>query len=101
MSRIEMQRSAAARSLAFMAALLLGAGCATQPSKAPSAANANAAGTDTQCHSEALTGSLISKTVCTTKAQRDAQQALVGEVQNSSMQSVEGHGTQPPLPGRP
>ena len=81
--------------------LMMVAGCATQPSKAPGAANANAAGTDTQCHSEALTGSLISKTVCTTKAQRDAQQALVSEVHNSSLQSVEGHGVQPPLPGRP
>jgi hypothetical protein len=66
------------------------AGCATQPSKDHGAANVNATGTDTQCHSEALTGSLISKTVCTTKAQRDAQQALVGEVQGSTMQSVEG-----------
>lgn len=70
--------------------LIMVAGCASQPSKDHAAANANAAGTDTQCHSEALTGSLITKTVCTTKAQRDAQQALVGEVQNSTMQSVDG-----------
>jgi hypothetical protein len=81
--------------------LMMVAGCATQPSKAPGAANANAAGTDTQCHSEALTGSLISKTVCTTKAQRDAQQGLVGDVHSSVMQSVEGHAPQPSLPGRP
>jgi hypothetical protein len=70
--------------------LLMVAGCASQPGKDHAATNASTAGTDTQCHSEALTGSLITKTVCTTKAQRDAQQALVGEVQNSTMQSVDG-----------
>lgn len=69
--------------------LIMVAGCAAQPAKDHGAPNASAAGTDVQCHSEQLTGSLISKTVCTTKAQRDAQQALVGEVQNSTMQSVE------------
>jgi hypothetical protein len=70
--------------------LIMVAGCATQPAKEHGAANVNAAGTDIQCDSERLTGSLISKTVCTTKAQRDAQHALVGEVQNSVMQSVDG-----------
>jgi hypothetical protein len=70
--------------------LIMVAGCATQPGKEHGTANVNAAGTDIQCHSEQLTGSLFSKTVCTTKAQRDAQQALVGEVQNSVMQSVDG-----------
>jgi hypothetical protein len=79
----------------LLLASIMVAGCATQPSKDHGAANVNAAGTDTQCHSEALTGSLISKTVCTTKAQRDAQQALVGEVQNSVMQSANGHPPQP------
>jgi hypothetical protein len=75
--------------------LIMVAGCATQPAKNPGTATASAAATDTQCHSEALTGSLISKTVCTTKAQRDAQQALVGEVHSSVMQSVEAHPPQP------
>jgi hypothetical protein len=70
--------------------LIVVAGCATQPGKDHGAATVNAAGTDTQCHSEQLTGTLVSKTVCTTKAQRDAQQALVGEVQKSVMQSVDG-----------
>jgi hypothetical protein len=75
--------------------LIIVAGCATQPAKDHGAPNVNAAGTDTQCHSEQLTGTMISKTVCTTKAQRDAQQALVGEVQNSAMQSVDAHPPQP------
>jgi hypothetical protein len=70
--------------------LIMVAGCATQPGKEHGAANVNAAGTEIQCHSEQLTGSLISKSVCTTKAQRDAQQALVGEVQDSAMKSVDG-----------
>ena len=70
--------------------LIMVAGCATQPGKEHGAANVNAAGTEIQCHSEQLTGSLISKSVCTTKAHRDAQQALVGEVQDSAMKSVDG-----------
>jgi hypothetical protein len=70
--------------------LIVVAGCATQPGKDHGAATVNAAGADTQCRSQELTGSLISKTVCTTKAQRDAQQGLVGEVENSTMQSAEG-----------
>jgi hypothetical protein len=72
--------------------LIMVAGCATQPpqpGKDHSAANVNAAGTDTQCQSRQLTGTMIGKSVCTTKAQRDAQQGLVGEVQNSVMQSVD------------
>jgi hypothetical protein len=70
--------------------LIVVAGCATQPGKDHGAATVNAAGTDTQCHSQELTGTMMSKTVCTTKAQRDAQQGLVGEVQNSVMQSADG-----------
>jgi hypothetical protein len=75
--------------------LIVVAGCATQPGRDHGAATVNAAGTDTQCHSAQLTGTLISKTVCTTKAQRDAQQGLVGEVQNSAMKSVDGHTASP------
>jgi hypothetical protein len=70
--------------------LIVVAGCATQPGKDHGAATVNAAGADTQCHSQELTGTMFSKTVCTTKAQRDAQQGLVGEVQNSAMQSADG-----------
>ena len=75
--------------------LIVVAGCATQPGKDHGAATVNAAGTDTQCHSEQLTGTLISKTVCPTKAQRDAQQVLLGEVQNTVMQAKVA---QPPMP---
>lgn len=72
-----------------LAILITVAGCATQPGKDHGAANVNAAGTDTQCHSQQLTGSMISKTVCTTKARRDAQQALIGEVQDTAMKAVD------------
>lgn len=75
--------------------LIIIAGCAAQPGKDHGAANESAAGTDTQCHSQQLTGTMFTKTVCTTKAQRDTQHALVGEVQNSAMQSVNGHPPQP------
>ena len=70
--------------------LLIVAGCATQPDKNHGTANANAAGPDTQCHSEQPTGSLISKTVCTTKAQRDAQAAAAEDVRDTISKSVEG-----------
>lgn len=65
------------------------AGCATQPGKDHGAADVNAAGTDTQCHSQQLTGSMISKTVCSTKEWRNKQQALVGEVQDTAMKAVD------------
>ncbi len=45
------------------------AGCTTQPKKVSTAAN------DVQCHADSVTGTLIHKTVCLTKADRDAQQA--------------------------
>lgn len=50
------------------------AGCATQTK---TVANE---GPDVQCHAEQATGSLISKTVCTTRAQREAQQNDLSEV---------------------
>jgi hypothetical protein len=53
-------------------------GCTTQPAK-----TANAAGPDRQCHVDVLTGSLISKTVCTTQAERDAAQAAVADMRQS------------------
>ena len=54
------------------------AGCTTQPAKNHVASNANA-GADRQCHTQELTGSMISRTVCTTKAQRDAEQAALDQ----------------------
>jgi len=53
-------------------------GCATQPAK-----TANAVGPDRQCHSDVLTGSLVPKTVCTTKAERDAAQGTVDDMRKS------------------
>jgi hypothetical protein len=66
--------------LYLLAVSIIVAGCATQPSK-DRAANANA-GPDVQCRSEQLTGSKITRTVCTTKAQRDALQAGADAVRN-------------------
>jgi hypothetical protein len=57
--------------------LIIVAGCATQPGKDHGADKVNAAGGDVQCHSEQLTGSMLSKTtVCTTQAQRDAAENI-------------------------
>jgi hypothetical protein len=58
------------------------AGCAAQPAQNHSTNNANTAGTDVQCHAEQSTASLVVHTVCTTKAQRDAQQAGLNDVRN-------------------
>lgn len=60
--------------------LIIVAGCTAQRGKD----NANAAGADVQCHAEQLTGSMLGKTVCTTKAQRDAQQAAAADLQRAS-----------------
>lgn len=66
--------------------LIIVAGCTTQRGKD----NANAAGADIQCHSEQLTGSLFGKTVCTSKAQRDAQQAAADDLKRAA--AAEGGG---------
>jgi hypothetical protein len=63
--------------------LLITAGCATQTNKDHGSANANAAGTHVQCHSQRLTGTMIPNTVCTTDAQRNAQQAAVQEIRSA------------------
>ncbi len=55
----------------LLTVVLLAAGCAAQPAK-NDAATAKAA-PDVQCTQEQLTGSKIVRSVCTTKAQRDAQ----------------------------
>lgn len=59
------------------------AGCTAQPAKVPSSNSASAAGPDVQCHVVPLTGSMISKTVCTTKADRDTQKADVNDLRNA------------------
>jgi hypothetical protein len=50
-------------------------GCATQPAKNQTITSANAAADDVQCQSVRSTGSMVVRTVCTTKADRDAQKA--------------------------
>ncbi len=57
----------------LLAVFIMVAGCATQPAK-DRVADAKAA-PDVQCAQEQLTGSQITRSVCTTKAQRDAQAA--------------------------
>jgi hypothetical protein len=60
-------------------------GCTTQPAK-----TVNTAGSDLQCHTDTLTGSRINKTVCTTQAERDAEQASVSSVHQSVQSAVAG-----------
>jgi hypothetical protein len=62
------------------------AGCTAHPSKNQGADRVIADAPDVQCRSEQPTGSLISKTVCTTKAQRDAQQASSRDLQRAVQQ---------------
>jgi hypothetical protein len=61
--------------------LTVTAGCTTQTSKDQGAHPATAAAPDVQCHSEQITGSLMSRSLCTTKAERDAQQANNEDIQ--------------------
>jgi hypothetical protein len=68
--------------------LIVVAGCATQPDKDHGAASANTAGTDVQCQTQHVTGALIAKRVCTTKAQRDAAQDGVEDTRDAAMKSV-------------
>ena len=68
-----------------LVALCILAGCAAQPAK-----NVNTATTDVQCHAEQITGSLVAHTVCTTKAQRDAQEAGLDDVRNFAERPVGG-----------
>jgi uncharacterized lipoprotein YajG len=65
------------------------AGCASQPAK-NNAVNVNPASTDLQCLVQPTTGSMIGHNVCTTKAQRDAQQADVDALKNAAQQSGGG-----------
>ena len=62
-------------------------GCTTQPAR-----TVDAAKTDRQCHTDVLTGSLVHKTVCTTQAERDAEQATVVGMRQS-VQTATGSNT--------
>jgi hypothetical protein len=73
--------------------LIIVAGCATQPGKDHGADQVNTAGADVQCRSEQSTGSMMSKTVCTTKAEREAQQAAAGDLQRVT--AAQGGGCRP------
>lgn len=57
--------------------LILVAGCTTQPDKVADS------GPDIQCHSAEITGSMIHKSVCTTRAQRAVQQAQLEELRRT------------------
>jgi hypothetical protein len=63
--------------LLWLATVSILAGCTTQPAK-----NLSASRNDVQCHTEAMTGTLVGKTVCTTQAQRDAQKADDNDLKN-------------------
>jgi len=67
--------------------LIVVAACTTQPNKIADA------GPDVQCHSEQSTGSLITKSVCTTRAQRAAQQAQLDDLKRTVQ---EGAAVAPP-----
>jgi hypothetical protein len=64
--------------------LIIVAGCTTQPNKVADA------GPDVQCHSEQVTGSLITKSVCTTRAQRAQEQARVDALKQDVQTSRTG-----------
>jgi hypothetical protein len=74
--------------LCQLGVLIIVAGCTTQPNK-----TANG-GPDLQCHSEETVGSLITRSVCTTRAQRAAQQAALDDVRQS-VQSGAGFSGRP------
>jgi uncharacterized lipoprotein YajG len=57
--------------------LIFVAACSTQPNKVANA------GPDLQCHSEETTGSLVTKSVCTTRAQRAVQQANLNDLKHA------------------
>lgn len=66
------------QSLGFVVLAIL-AGCATQP---PASSRGDSA-QDLQCHDQRTTGSMMTRTVCTTKAERDAQQAATDQLRSS------------------
>jgi hypothetical protein len=70
--------------LCRLSMLIIVAGCTSQPNKVVKEEP------DVQCHSEETVGSLITKTVCTTKAQRAAQQAQIEELRRSAQSDAGG-----------
>ncbi len=50
------------------------AGCATPPNKDHGPTVANSTGSDVQCHVAYITGTFMKKNVCSTQADRDAEQ---------------------------
>ncbi len=60
--------------LCLLSLLITLAACTAQPKKVADA------GPDLQCHKEQLTGTMITKTVCTTAAERAAGQAHLDAV---------------------
>lgn len=77
--------------LCQLSMLMILAGCTTQPHKVVND------GPDVQCHSVQSVGSLISKSVCTTRAQRAVQQAELGDLRRA-VQSDAGAPTRPYVP---
>jgi|HubBroStandDraft_2_1064218.scaffolds.fasta_scaffold685995_1 hypothetical protein len=49
-------------------------GCATSPNKGHGSTVANAAEPDKQCHVQNITGTFVKKYVCSTQADRDAEE---------------------------
>jgi hypothetical protein len=77
--------------LCLLSMLIIVAGCTTQPNKVAND------GPDVQCHSVETTGSLITRTVCTTRDQRAAQQALLSEL-SQRVETGAGAPTRPAAP---
>jgi len=73
-----------------LAALGILAGCTAQPAKNHSTDTVNAGRTVAQCHAEQTTGSLIVHTVCTTKAEQDAQRGDVNDVRDATVRQAGG-----------
>jgi hypothetical protein len=71
--------------------LIIVAGCTTQPHKVAND------GPDVQCRSVETTGSLIIKSICTTEAQRAAQQAELGDLRRE-IEAKAGADTHPTAP---
>jgi hypothetical protein len=63
--------------LCQLSVLIIVAACTSQPTKVANA------GPDVQCHSEETTGTVITKSVCTTRAQRAAEQAALDDLRRT------------------
>ena len=70
--------------------LILVAACTAQPTKVANA------GPDVQCHSEETVGTVITKSVCTTREQRAAEQAQLDDLKRAVRT---GSATAPPTGG--